>query len=80
MFGQESSVKPNYYNVFVVKDIGDFVKPQIVETYKTCVDDVVYVLISEARRDAEKRGNGHYLASDDKKIAEKYNIKLILTK
>ena len=77
MFGQESTIKPKYYNIYVAREIEGFPRHQIVDTFRTCVDDVVYVLINEAKRNAQRRGDGYILVTDNKEIAEKYKIKLM---
>lgn len=80
MFGQESTIKPKYFNVYVARETNGFAKNQIVKIFKTCIDDVVYVLINEAKRSVGKLGNGHFIATDDSEIAQQYGLTLIETK
>lgn len=80
MWGQEQNTKWRNFRIFIVSINGI-----IRDTYITGVRDFIYVPVNEALRAIERRikngeGNGYYIATDDKDIAEQYGIKLIKTK
>lgn len=79
MWGQEQNTKPRNFKIFVVKSI-DGVVDKIEGTYLTGIREFVFVPINEAKRSAEKLGNGHFIATDDLEIAQQYGLRLIQIK
>lgn len=72
MFNQ-SNKKQDLFAVYVVRSIDN----RIVSTYRTGIEDFVYVPISQANMDIARLGDGYYVATDNMSIAEKYKINLI---
>lgn len=76
-------MNPGTHNIYIVGNDGSGL-PKILETYKggvfhttAGIDEIAAALISQAETKISKLGNGHYLATNNPSIAQKYNLSLI---
>ena len=86
MFNHTRNQKQESYNICVVKKIVvDSLNQQnpaarlevIVAAYRTGIKEFAYIPLNQAQMDLARLGNGHYIATDNPEIAEKYKIKLM---
>lgn len=73
MFGQQETIKQKNFCIYLVESSTNRVK----ETYKTGIENLVDILISQAESRLSSLGNGYYLATNKQTIAKEYNLKLL---